>query len=207
MIIYRATNKINGKMYIGQTIQPLKLRIKNHLRSTCLSHFKKALLKNGIENFEWIVLYETDNKEDLNDNEIYFIKLFNSLENGYNMTEGGEGSYGFKHTEESKRIISEKAKLRGGHPHTEEHKKYMSDVMKGKNKNFGEDNNFYGKKHKDDSKIKMSNAKKGVKLSEEHKDKINCKGRKLSDETKEKIRQSNIKTWVIRHEKNILNNA
>ena len=51
MIIYKITNKLNGKVYIGQTVGSLQARWKAHLRSRDNAVFHKALRKYGAENF------------------------------------------------------------------------------------------------------------------------------------------------------------
>ena len=164
MIIYKATNKINGKCYVGKTIKTLNERIIRHLsyvnRGSKL-YFHRAIRKYGKENFRWTILEICFTKKELNKKEQYYIKHFNSFGiGGYNMTEGGDGGQGFKHTDETKNKLSNLRKGKG-HKHTEEHKKYMSDKMKGKNKRYGKDNHFYGKSHSEETKLKMSKIHKG----------------------------------------------
>ena len=75
-IIYIATNKINNKSYIGQTIKSLRGRITSHNNEAMNREgfkFQRAIRKYGIKNFEWRTLLECEN-EKLNENEIYFIK-------------------------------------------------------------------------------------------------------------------------------------
>lgn len=93
MIVYMATNRINGKEYIGQTVGSLHQRKNGHFRRG--HYFHKALCKYGKENFDWEILYRCDNIDDLNRLEIYYIKLYRTFENGYNLTRGGEGTFGF----------------------------------------------------------------------------------------------------------------
>lgn len=93
MIIYKATNKINGKVYIGQTIRTLKVRINCHLRANSHYPFGNALRKYGIENFDIKVIDEALTKEELNEKEIYWIKFYDcqrSSGHGYNITAGGD---------------------------------------------------------------------------------------------------------------------
>ena len=93
--IYILKNKINNKVYIGQTTQGSKVRFKQHLKllksnQTQLIH--KAIKKYGKENFYYEVLYENiDNYEQLNKLEEECILKYNSLTpNGYNMCPGGQ---------------------------------------------------------------------------------------------------------------------
>lgn len=99
MIIYKVTNKINEKIYIGQTVQKLNERINAHKSSAkndCQYSFHKAIRKYGFNNFEWEILekYITD-KNHLDKLELYYIKRYNSLTpNGYNMTLNTCGNLG-----------------------------------------------------------------------------------------------------------------
>lgn len=92
--IYKITNKINGKSYIGQTIQNVKDRFYQHCATKC-SHavlnmaIHKAISKHGKSNFTIDVIEETKSIN-LNDREKYWIKYYNSYNNGYNSTEGGQ---------------------------------------------------------------------------------------------------------------------
>lgn len=92
-IVYIITNSINGKVYIGQTIQSLKDRWYGHCRINCSKNeadmrIKRAILKYGKENFN-IRELERCRVEDLDAREIYYIDLYNSFNNGYNSTKGG----------------------------------------------------------------------------------------------------------------------
>ena len=98
-IIYCYTNKVNGKKYIGQTINP-QLRYNAHKSSyqnpkdkeyDSLLH--RAFRKYGFENFQYeILVKDIDSIDVLNELEIYYIKKFNcKTPNGYNETNGGDG--------------------------------------------------------------------------------------------------------------------
>lgn len=91
--IYKITNLINGKMYIGQTKRSIDIRWKEHLRSKDDSPIHKAFRKYGIENFKIETLEECAD-ELLNEKEIYYIKQYNSYNGhiGYNATPGGESN-------------------------------------------------------------------------------------------------------------------
>ena len=94
MIIYKSTNKINKKSYIGQTsnIEKRKIQHKSISKSKKNLPFYNAIRKHGWRNFKWKVLCECENKEELDEMEFHYIKQYNSIHpNGYNMTKGGEG--------------------------------------------------------------------------------------------------------------------
>lgn len=111
--IYKVTNKINGKIYIGQTIQSVKDRWYRHCGKSGISkaelntHFKRAILKYGKENFT-VETIEVCDSTKLNDREKFYISYYNSYTNGYNSTIGGQcGSKPFKTSkEEETQIIS-----------------------------------------------------------------------------------------------------
>ena len=99
--IYKITNTINGKSYIGQTIQNVKERFYQHCATKCSKAISnmaihRAIKKYGKSNFTVEVIEEIDSTN-LNDRERYWIKYYNSYNNGYNSTKGGqEGCKSFK---------------------------------------------------------------------------------------------------------------
>jgi group I intron endonuclease len=130
-IIYIATNSINGKQYVGQTHFDLKTRLSNHLIRTRAQNdnvvFHKAIRKYGISTFSFEEIMCDDNK--LDEIEIRLIKELNTkVPNGYNITEGGRGSIGTKHSQETKDKIS-KSKI--GRVLTEEHKQKLREKSTG----------------------------------------------------------------------------
>lgn len=92
--IYKITNKINGKSYIGQTIQNVKERFYQHCSIKCSQEvlnmaIHRAINKYGKSNFTLEVIEEVESTN-LNDREKYWIKYYDSYNNGYNSTEGGQ---------------------------------------------------------------------------------------------------------------------
>jgi len=86
--IYKVTNKINGKVYIGQSVDIGK-RWSQHMTAKDDIYFHKAIQKYGVENFEWEVI-EQCKKKDLDEREIYWIEYYDSFNKGYNCTKGGD---------------------------------------------------------------------------------------------------------------------
>lgn len=95
-VVYKVTNKTNGKVYIGKTYD-LKKRKRAHIHDINNElPFHKALLKYGLDNFVWEIIDHAQNKKEIAQKEIYWIKKLNTCiysknSNGYNITIGGEG--------------------------------------------------------------------------------------------------------------------
>lgn len=105
--IYKITNKINNKIYIGQS-NNINRRKNEHrsVKHETNESLKKAYIKYGLENFDFQVLEECK-LEELNDREKYWIKL---LKPQYNRTSGGNGSPNHKISEETKQLLKQKGK-------------------------------------------------------------------------------------------------
>lgn len=93
--IYKITNKINDKIYIGKTMQSIQKRWTEHLKAAKKSRFEKrplynAINKYGAENFK-IEQIEECPHDILNERECYWIEYYGSFKNGYNATIGGDG--------------------------------------------------------------------------------------------------------------------
>ena len=94
--IYKITNSINGKSYIGQTQKTIEERWKEHIKDSQKKMVRhrplySAINKHGIENFS-IEQIEECPKEILSQREIYWIEYYHTYSNGYNATLGGEGT-------------------------------------------------------------------------------------------------------------------
>ena len=116
--IYAIYNTTNQKIYIGKTIH-LYGRIKQHInnlnKKTHRSrHLQYSWNKYKKYSFIFYLIEQIDKEELLNDREQFYISLCESNKGlyGYNSTNGGEGSVGFKHTEKSKKLLSDSAKER-----------------------------------------------------------------------------------------------
>ena len=98
-IVYKITNKNNGKFYIGKTEHSLEHRWNRHLssaRNGSKFRFHSAIRKYGEDCWELSVIetYLTEDENFINQKEIHFIKLFESdTKKGYNATSGGTGGW------------------------------------------------------------------------------------------------------------------
>lgn len=83
LIIYKITNKLNGKSYVGQTTRNVNARIAEHKYKKSL--IGKAILKYGVNNFEIDILDECSSSDELNKREAHWTKTLNTVHpNGYN---------------------------------------------------------------------------------------------------------------------------
>lgn len=122
-VIYCLTDGINNKKYVGQTVD-LKRRIEQHKRDNL--YVDKAIRKHGWENCKIEVLEECENREQLNEREIFWIaELKSKSPNGYNLTDGGNCDYNF-----CEEIIMKLTVAGTGRKHTEESKRKMSEIAK-----------------------------------------------------------------------------
>jgi group I intron endonuclease len=183
--IYFITNKINGKQYIGQTIDPFR-RWKEH-QSPTADEFavQHAFIKYGNDNFIFQIIEQPATENDLNEAERWWIAHQRSLGRIlYNETDGGDGIRGYHHTENDKKRMSEirLALIASGWTppkHTEEWKTEVSQNMIGHKRNVGKvhspdcghcqilrernANNNPALKMTIETKKKMSDKKKGSK--------------------------------------------
>lgn len=91
--IYKITNKVNGKSYIGQTRYTVEFRWRQHQHKKDKTHFHCAIKNYGIDSFVVETLEECDYK-DLDSREIYYIAKYDTYNNGYNSSTGGDGMRG-----------------------------------------------------------------------------------------------------------------
>lgn len=185
--IYKILNEINGKIYIGFT-KSFERRMKQHAASK-IGKFHNAVIKYGWESFTKEIIYQSKDKDHCLQMEIYFIKEYNSIENGYNILEGGQ----------SRENIPNKKPRK---PLTEKQRKRISE---GVNKAY-DNNPLLGEKLSKAQKEGIRSEENyvdprtGTKLTEEHiqKTKIGQKlwfannphpmqGKKLTEEERKKL--------------------
>lgn len=203
--IYKITNVKNNKIYIGQTIKERPSdRYSQHRylashseQEKSISYLHRAMNSDGLDNFKFEVIEEIDNSL-LNEREQYWIKNLNcKVPNGYNMTDGGEGTIGFSRPQtlqerlkrqksnkqfylnnlEAREKISERTKQLWK---DDEYRKKVTDNVKKtyaenselRQRFCGENNPMYGKHHTEEAlqKIKAAAAKKKIKIAQLDKD-------------------------------------
>ena len=190
--LYQVTNKINGRMYIGQTCQGYKRRWYIHCWKAARGgeqRFHQSIRKYGKENFEVKLLVIGPTLEWINDLEQKAIKLYDTFNNGYNDTKGGDGTVGIKSRLGKKHTAKTKAKISAGHK--------------------GKPSSRKGVKLSEETKQKLRIANLGKTLPEEVRRKISAagkgkpswiKGLKHKEETRIKMSLAHKARWAKRRE-------
>jgi len=134
-IIYIAINKINGKSYIGKTKRGLALRSLEHLKASrtgSKTYFHSALRVYGEGSFVWDILeYNVEDALASAREQHWILKYKSAGYELYNLTDGGDGSNGFKghkHTEATKKLIGNRK------PRSEEWKRNNAELVKARAK-------------------------------------------------------------------------
>lgn len=173
-IVYCITNTVNGKKYIGQTTMSLRRRWSAHCGALGCKAMRGAIEKYGRDAFDVRQIDTANSADELDQKEVLYINTFRTTVQGvgYNIRPGGNSS---KPSEESKRLMS-LAKV--GKKLTEAHKAKISES--GRLREPGSPESFK----------KISESKKGVQFSEDHKKKLSeaRMGWKMPDSHKEAIR-------------------
>jgi group I intron endonuclease len=181
--IYKITNKVNQKVYVGCTVNTLEQRFYEHMYRCFKTDYKSKLYnsikKYGEENFE-ISLIEECNLDCIYETEKKYIEEYNSYEDGLNSTYGGEGCLGYTHSPEIRKKISEGTKNGNSHKgktyeelygeRAEEEKMKRKNSVKNGWKNLTEEdkkNRIYKAKEE-----RKKNSKYSIELIKEVKDKI-----------------------------------
>lgn len=218
--IYKIFTSCSNKVYIGQTRQSIEDRYKEHLKNRSASvpyHLYNAMRKYGIETFRIEQIEECDN-DVLSEREQYWIQYYDSFNNGYNMTLGGEGNFLYDYREISNKYLElkneqETAKYFGCSVNTVKKAcNYfgISVLKKVQQSGYWDSGQGKARKEKMSQKWKRDNPNKNG-LTQNHKDKISQakKGKyqginspnydkKVSPETREKmIKNSKVAKPVI----------
>lgn len=204
--IYLLTNKVNRKVYVGQTWMTCEERMGRNGNNYCgSSYLYSAIQKHGYENFQYEILAECIDQSVADWLESYCIDYYDSMNRdvGYNLKEGGSAG---KHCEATKLKISEtmknkiwssealearsrwgkcwKGKARG--PHTEEWKEANSKMMI--ERHAAQGHPMLGKHHSDEAKAKISAAGIGRVISQETIDKRDASRKRDIEKEKEIIK-------------------
>ena len=118
IFIYKITNTVNNKVYIGQSIRPIEQRFKRHINDAINNkldtHFARAIRKYGADNFVIEQIDSASSQDELNQKEQYWIRFYNSTVDGYNETDAiykcGGNTYKSK-TDEEMTVISDKLSI------------------------------------------------------------------------------------------------
>ena len=176
MFIYKITNLVTKKVYIGQTKKTISDRLQAHFSRAFYGKSKtflhNSMRKNGRENFIIELIEPCQTQEELDAREKFWIRFYNSNISGYNITDGGRNGKTASENSYTKRF--------GKRMLSEESRKKISIA------NSGENNGMYGKsplyKMSDDEKLlhnkrisnslKISKKLKKSRKSKEYRDKI-----------------------------------
>ena len=193
--VYKITNTINGKSYIGISIhEPEKRRIKDHLSGHGNQDIADDINIYGKDAFTYEILEANVFDELVPDLEVAYIASFNTVApHGYNQNSGGSHAIP---SEETRRKMSEANKGKKRTPHTAETKQKISEANRGKIRTpetrhkLSEANK--GKTHSEETRRKLSKAHKGKTLSEKTRRKMSeaQRGRTISEEHRRKISET-----------------
>lgn len=195
-VVYAVYNTHNGKLYIGKTTQSLQKRWSNHLCSAKRgnkTHLHRAIRKSGAGCFIVFPIYIARDIF-LDAIEIYFIRSFNTMKEGYNETIGGDGGFtgrtpegverikqanlgnkyslGYKHSKESIEKISKAAKVMWSNP---EYRELAVRKLLGRPADH-----LIGKKQSKETCLKRSDALKGRPWSDARRKAENDKNRAVN---------------------------
>ena len=171
--IYRATNLVNNKIYIGFTTNwPHRINGHNYdcrYGNADNKAFYNAIKKYGWDNFVWEAIYQSQEfKHTLTIMEPYFITEYRSWVgfedcNGYNVTKGGEGTTGWKRSPE---LVESHRQKMTGRKFTAEH---IANRVASFKRTMAGKGTMSGKTHSEETKDKIRQAHIGNPKSEEHK--------------------------------------
>ena len=176
--IYKTTNLINGLIYVGQHIAT-EFEPNRYIGSG--TAFSAALKEHKRENFHCELLDTAEDREELNQKEVYWIEQLDAMNPavGYNLKQGGHRGGGYRHTAEDKIKCGNSWRGKKRPPRSAEHTAKLVA-------------SFTGFKHSEESKAKISSTLTGITRSEATHEKMSAskRGIKLSEETKQKLREA-----------------
>ncbi len=212
--IYGLHCRATEKWYVGQSVD-IESRWRKHYKNIkCKTQVKlyRALLKYGYDGFDKVVLDVCDRVEWILDyREMHWIRILNSLKNGYNLTEGGHSG---RLSEESCKKISATMKSKPGHPQASDTRKKISDAQRGiprgpfsteRRKNMSKSAKMRTTISQE-TRQKMSDAQRGKVVSDETKQKLAIARQKrvmppMSEENKRKLRETMLARWAAEKER------
>lgn len=164
--IYKIENLVNGKIYIGKSVNIYRRWKKHKTLLNTRSHYNKHLRCAwdiyGEDNFEFSIIEQCAQDNDiLSIKEKYYIELYssNNSDFGYNMTNGGDGTFGLKWSDEQRKATSERMSGNKnpyyGTKKSESFKRQVSAKLKGRV------SPMLNKHHSEDTKQRISIALKG----------------------------------------------
>jgi len=186
-VVYRISHIDSGKSYIGITTN-YKKRMQVHFNShNTNSYLHRTIKKHGKENFKHEIIFECNSWKELCEEETEYIKIFNTkAPNGYNLTDGGEGTLGRLYSLETRKKIGKMSKNRFV---SEKTRKKMSDAKLNMSletrKKISESNK--NKIVSNETRKKMSETRKGFVCSKEAKQNMSIAQQNKSNKTKQKI--------------------
>lgn len=182
MVIYKTTNLVNGKIYIGKDS---KNDPKYYGSGLVLN---QAIKKYGIENFQKEILEYCDSKENLNNREKYWIKFYNSTDRaiGYNLTDGGDGGDLIKYLDNKEEINKKRSNsIKEYYVKNPEAKKKRSENIK---KRWEEE----GRKEKMSKKMRGREINWKGKISKKVKEYYKNNKKVVTKETRKKISEASV---------------
>ena len=187
--IYKITNTINGKVYVGSAVN-FDTRWKEHIRELRKGKHHSSALQNawdkyGEEKFEFSIIEECERtRKVLLGREQYWIDTLDSVAKGYNIAKTAGSQLGMKQSPEA---IAARVKKNTGKKRTPETRARMSEAQSNRSPEWRANiaKAHIGKKHSEETRKAISEAMIGRKLSKDHVEKL--RGRKHTQEAKDAI--------------------
>lgn len=173
-VIYCITNTVNGKKYIGQTVQPLGKRWRMHKQSKSCRLLHRAIDKHGADAFTVDVLDGCESKEALDSAELMWILKLDTVDpaKGYNLKEGGSSR---RYSAESRALMSDSARTRLA---SDSAREKISARRKEECKD-ADMAHFKGKLHTEKSRLQISETLKATFASESAREMLSASKKKM----------------------------